>query len=59
MAVYLALLPITESLKCGKMCKVRKCKGYAPGYALGKILKISNFLKNSPRLSPQAMPQGK
>ncbi|KRX31377.1 hypothetical protein T06_13084 [Trichinella sp. T6] len=33
--------------------------GYAPGYALGKIRKISKFLKNSPRLLPQAMPQGK
>ncbi|KRY05172.1 hypothetical protein T01_1773 [Trichinella spiralis] len=33
--------------------------GYAPGYASGKIPKISNFLKYSPRLSPQAMPQGK
>ncbi|KRY24723.1 hypothetical protein T03_8507, partial [Trichinella britovi] len=32
---------------------------YAPGYALGKIRKISKFLKNSPRLLPQAMPQGK
>ncbi|KRY06697.1 hypothetical protein T12_1775 [Trichinella patagoniensis] len=34
-------------------------KGYAPGYASGKILKISNFLKYSPRLCPQATPQGK
>ncbi|KRX80838.1 hypothetical protein T06_11208 [Trichinella sp. T6] len=33
--------------------------GYAPGYALGKIRKISKFLKNSRRLLPQAMPQGK
>ncbi|XP_003367602.1 hypothetical protein Tsp_13141 [Trichinella spiralis] len=32
---------------------------YALGYASGKILKISNFLKYSPRLYPQAMPQGK
>ncbi|KRX60811.1 hypothetical protein T06_16918 [Trichinella sp. T6] len=30
---------------------------YAWGYASGKIPKISNFLKNSPRLCPQAMPQ--
>ncbi|XP_003370359.1 conserved hypothetical protein [Trichinella spiralis] len=34
-------------------------EGYALGYASGKILKISNFLKYSPRLCPQAMPQGK
>ncbi|KRY21527.1 hypothetical protein T01_5227 [Trichinella spiralis] len=34
-------------------------EGYAPGYASGKIPKISKFLKNSPRLLPQAMPQGK
>ncbi|KRY06089.1 hypothetical protein T12_1584 [Trichinella patagoniensis] len=32
---------------------------YALGYASGKILKISNFLKYSPRLYPQATPKGK
>ncbi|KRY25551.1 hypothetical protein T01_6230, partial [Trichinella spiralis] len=37
----------------------KKAMGYAWGYASGKILKISNFLKYSPRLYPQAMPQGK
>ncbi|KRY24786.1 hypothetical protein T01_3472 [Trichinella spiralis] len=36
-----------------------KGEGYAWGYASGKIPKISNFLKYSPRLYPQAMPQGK
>ncbi|KRZ47515.1 hypothetical protein T02_15155 [Trichinella nativa] len=36
-----------------------KCEGYALGYASGKILKISNFLKYSPRLYPQATPEGK
>ncbi|KRX28920.1 hypothetical protein T05_10358 [Trichinella murrelli] len=32
---------------------------YAWGYASGKIPKISNFLKYSPRLYPPATPQGK
>ncbi|KRX23966.1 hypothetical protein T07_13306 [Trichinella nelsoni] len=32
---------------------------YALGYASGKILKIWNFLKYSPRLYPQATPKGK
>ncbi|KRX44853.1 hypothetical protein T05_3344 [Trichinella murrelli] len=36
-----------------------KSTGYAWGYASGKIPKISNFLKYSPRLCPQATPQGK
>ncbi|KRY24860.1 hypothetical protein T01_6681 [Trichinella spiralis] len=42
-------------------CEGEYCigEGYALGYASGKILKISNFLKYSPRLYPQAMPQGK
>ncbi|KRZ53734.1 hypothetical protein T02_12898 [Trichinella nativa] len=41
-------------------CEVKyNYEGYALGYASGKILKISNFLKYSPRLYPQAMPQGK
>ncbi|KRX64544.1 hypothetical protein T06_8429, partial [Trichinella sp. T6] len=34
-------------------------QSYALGYASGKILKISNFLKYSPRLYPQATPEGK
>ncbi|KRY17143.1 hypothetical protein T12_669 [Trichinella patagoniensis] len=34
-------------------------KGYAPGYASGNFSKISKFFKNSPRLCPQATPQGK
>ncbi|KRX71480.1 hypothetical protein T06_4725 [Trichinella sp. T6] len=29
------------------------------GYASGNFLKISKFFKNSPRLCPQATPQGK
>ncbi|KRY69121.1 hypothetical protein T4A_9237 [Trichinella pseudospiralis] len=33
--------------------------GYALGYALGRIPKISNFPNHSPRLCPQATPQGK
>ncbi|KRX36359.1 hypothetical protein T05_9913 [Trichinella murrelli] len=33
-------------------------QSYALGYASGKILKISNFLKYSPRLYPQATPKG-
>ncbi|KRX48748.1 hypothetical protein T05_8066 [Trichinella murrelli] len=32
--------------------------GYASGYASGNFLKISNFLKYSPRLYPQATPKG-
>ncbi|KRY55922.1 hypothetical protein T03_10632 [Trichinella britovi] len=32
---------------------------YALGYASGNFLKISNFLKYSPRLYPQATPEGK
>ncbi|KRX33019.1 hypothetical protein T05_8175 [Trichinella murrelli] len=38
---------------------MEKGEGYALGYASGKILKISIFLKYSPRLYPQATPQGK
>ncbi|KRY50900.1 hypothetical protein T03_12585, partial [Trichinella britovi] len=39
--------------------RLLKITGYAWGYASGKIPKISNFLKYSPRLCPQATPQGK
>ncbi|KRY54161.1 hypothetical protein T03_6317 [Trichinella britovi] len=35
-----------------------KGEGYASGYASGNFLKISNFLKYSPRLYPQATPKG-
>ncbi|KRY58936.1 hypothetical protein T03_13219 [Trichinella britovi] len=38
---------------------MEKGEGYALGYASGKILKISIFLKYSPRLCPQATPKGK
>ncbi|KRX85074.1 hypothetical protein T06_2033 [Trichinella sp. T6] len=41
-----------------KIC-IKTPSGYALGYASGKILKISNFLKYSPRLYPQATPEGK
>ncbi|KRX23976.1 hypothetical protein T07_2845 [Trichinella nelsoni] len=60
---YYQLIPLSlatsgfrDSVK-GSMAKYKS--GYALGYASGKILKISNFLKYSPRLYPQAMPEGK
>ncbi|KRX14171.1 hypothetical protein T07_9091 [Trichinella nelsoni] len=34
-------------------------QGYTSGYASGNFSKISKFLKYSPRLCPQATPQGK
>ncbi|KRX47451.1 hypothetical protein T09_14966 [Trichinella sp. T9] len=40
-------------------CRDRGRYGYASGYASGNFSKISKFLKYSPRLCPQATPQGK
>ncbi|KRY07737.1 hypothetical protein T12_5003 [Trichinella patagoniensis] len=58
--VITALLPV-DAAQFGDSKKTRKLwgEGYALGYASGKILKISNFLKYSPRLCPQATPKGK
>ncbi|KRX80421.1 hypothetical protein T06_16459, partial [Trichinella sp. T6] len=35
-------------------CTIFALRGYARGYASGKISKISNFIKYSPRLCPRA-----
>ncbi|KRY15954.1 hypothetical protein T12_12490 [Trichinella patagoniensis] len=59
---YHQLMPLSLATYCkSKSKKTRKLwsEGYALGYASGKILKISNFLKYSPRLYPQATPEGK
>ncbi|KRY33304.1 hypothetical protein T01_3966 [Trichinella spiralis] len=58
MPLSLATSGFRDTVK-GNITKVSQPMGYALGYASGKILKISNFLKYSPRLYPQAMPQGK
>ncbi|KRX18991.1 hypothetical protein T07_5001, partial [Trichinella nelsoni] len=55
------LMPLSLATYCkSKSKKTRKlCVSYALGYASGKVPKISNFLKYSPRLYPQATPKGK
>ncbi|KRY15939.1 hypothetical protein T12_1824 [Trichinella patagoniensis] len=56
---YYQLMPLSLATLKRQGSYGVKGEGYALGYASGKILKISNFLKYSPRLYPQAMPQGK
>ncbi|KRZ47722.1 hypothetical protein T02_524 [Trichinella nativa] len=56
MPLSLATSGFRDAVK-GNMANYKS--GYAWGYASGKIPKISNFLKYSPRLCPQATPQGK